>query len=160
MKPEITALLVYDQAEPLGALQVTLEGQSVGTTRAVTCREASRLLWGANPPLLVFTDATLPDGSWAEVVALAARAPVPINVIVVGRGVDTRLYLEALEAGAYDFIAPPFSVTDLAYVVRCAADSASARREALTRAEQSPQKLLFSTSLASGLPASEEASIS
>jgi FixJ family two-component response regulator len=44
--------------------------------------------------------------------------------------VDTRFYLEAIETGAFDFLAPPFVATDLAYVVRSAFDNAVARRSA------------------------------
>jgi DNA-binding NtrC family response regulator len=148
MKNRISALLVHQQAEPLRALDQALTSQSIQTTRARSCREAGLFLNGANPPHLVFTDTTLPDGSWAEVIALAAKATIPVNVIVVGRGVDTRFYVEAIEAGAYDFVVPPFAAPELAYVVQCAADNVLACREALARAQQSPQKLLFPPSLA------------
>ena len=43
-----------------------------------------------------------------------------IPVIVVSRFVDIDLYLKALESGASDFIVPPFSAADVAYVVRTA----------------------------------------
>jgi FixJ family two-component response regulator len=52
-------------------------------------------------------------------------------VIVVARVVDTRFYVEAIEAGAFDFIVPPFNAADLAYVVRCAVDNVLARRARL-----------------------------
>ena len=42
--------------------------------------------------------------------------------------VDTRFYLEAIETGAFDFIAPPFVATDLEYVARAALDNVAARR--------------------------------
>ena len=49
-------------------------------------------------------------------------------MIVVARVVDTRLYLDTIETGAFDFIAPPFVATDLQHVVRCALDNVAARR--------------------------------
>jgi FixJ family two-component response regulator len=85
----------------------------------------------------------LPDGLWANVLALAAQAPQPVNVIVVARLVDTRLYVEAIEAGAFDFLAPPFVAADLAYVVRCAAENVLGRREAQGRVDSSPVGKLF-----------------
>jgi DNA-binding NtrC family response regulator len=157
MKNSISALLVHQQAEPLRALDQALKSQSIQTTRARSCREVRLFLGGANPPHLVFTDITLADGSWAKVIALAAKAAVPVNVIVVGHGVDTRFYVEAIEAGAYDFVVPPFAAADLAHVVRCAADNVLARREALAHAERSPQKLLFPPFLPSSLHVREEA---
>jgi DNA-binding NtrC family response regulator len=156
MKDRISALLIHQQAEPLHALDEALTSQSIQTTRARSCREAGPLLNGTNPPHLVFTDTTLPDGSWAEVIMLAMKATAPVNVIVVGRGIDTRFYVEAIEAGAYDFVVPPFTAADLAHVVRCAVDNVLARREALAHAEQSPQKLLFPPLVPSNLPVREE----
>jgi FixJ family two-component response regulator len=61
---------------------------------------------------------------------LAEKATQPVNVIVVSRVVDTRFYVQVIEAGAFDFIAPPFNSTDLAYVVRSAMDNVVARRTA------------------------------
>jgi len=49
-------------------------------------------------------------------------------VIVVARVVDTGLFLETIETGAFDFIAPPFVATDLEYVVRSALDNVAAWR--------------------------------
>ena len=88
------------------------------------------MLGGLNPVPLVFTDKQLPDGTWADVLAVAEQATQPVNVIVVARIVDTRFYVEAIETGAFDFLAPPFNATDLAYVVRTALDNVHARRAA------------------------------
>jgi DNA-binding NtrC family response regulator len=143
MQERLSALLVHQQPEPLRALALALERQGVETARAQSCREARRILSGANPPHLVFTDTALPDGLWGDVLALAAQAPQPVNVIVVARLVDTRLYVEAIEAGAFDFLAPPFTTADLAHVVRCAADSVLGRREAQARGDESAVGKLF-----------------
>jgi FixJ family two-component response regulator len=50
----------------------------------------------------------------------------------MGEEIDTKLYVSVIEAGAFDFMAPPFEALDLAHVVRCAADNALARRQAAT----------------------------
>ena len=69
----------------------------------------------------MFTDTDLPDGGWTETVAFAGRARPPVPVIVVSRVVDIRLYLDAMEGGATEFIVPPFREADVKYVVRGAA---------------------------------------
>jgi len=143
MRERVSALLVHQQREPLRSLRLALERQAVETARAQNCQEAWRILSGANPPHLIFTDTALPDGLWKDVLALAAQAPQPVNVIVVARLVDTRLYIEAIEAGAFDFLAPPFTVAELAHVVRCAADNVLARREAEARVDDSIEGKLF-----------------
>jgi DNA-binding NtrC family response regulator len=95
---------------------------------AESIAQAKRLLGGLNPAPLVFTDTQLPDGTWTDILAMAEKAARPVNVIVVARVVNTRFYVEAIETGAFDFLAPPFNATDLAYVVRSAMDNVVARR--------------------------------
>jgi len=128
MKEMITALLVHQNSDTLSSLRRVLELQGVRTVQAATRLEAKRLLGGLNPAPLVFTDTQLADGTWLDIVATAKKALAPVNVIVVSRVVDTRFYVEAIEAGAFDFVAPPFAAADLAHVVRCAADNVVVRR--------------------------------
>jgi len=129
----ITAILLHDEEEPVGALKPVLEEQGLKTCRACTCGQAARLVAQATAPCLLFTDVKLPDGSWADVLQVAARARVPANVIVVSRHVDIRFYVDVIERGAFDFITPPFAGSDLAHVVRCAGDNLLAQKFAQAR---------------------------
>lgn len=143
MKQKVKALLVHHQSETLVALKSALERLGMTITQAESRAHAKRLLGGLNPVSLVFTDAQLPDGTWADVVALAAKAVRPVNVIVVARVVNTRFYVEAIETGAFDFLAPPFNSTDLAYVVRSAVDNVVARRASSPTAAPEPAEGLL-----------------
>ena len=129
MRERITALLVHDRPEPMGSLRLALEGQSIETQSVSTCHEANQTLRGRQPPHLVLADARLPDGSWEDLVLLAAKAPAPVNVIVVSEVVDIALYLESIQRGAFDFIVPPMSLPDFTHVVRSAVDNVLRRRE-------------------------------
>jgi len=142
MPGNVTALLIFDQTKPLEGIEAALEKLAICTTRAQTLAEASQALSKVNPPLLAFTESKLPDGNWSDVVSLSREAASPVNVIVVGYEIDTRLYASAIEVGAFDFIAPPFETQDLAHVVRCAADNALARRGAAKDLRPSAEKLL------------------
>jgi DNA-binding NtrC family response regulator len=130
MQQSITALIIHQNSETLACLKSALERQGMCIIQAESRAQANRMLGGQNPTPLVFTETHLPDGTWADVLADAGRAAQPVNVIVVARVVDTRFYLEAIETGAFDFLAPPFVATDLAYVVRSAFDNVVARRRA------------------------------
>ena len=130
MRKEIVALLVHSQSEHMQGLAVRLQHEGIIVHQARTWQAAAAELKRADPPQLVFSDSTLRDCNWTDIVRLAERASQPVNVIVVTRVMDTKLYLEALEGGAFDFIVPPFASLDLAHVVRCAADNVQARREA------------------------------
>src|SRR5271157_1319821 len=130
MTEKIKALLVHHNSETLATLKAALERQGMRVIQAESRAQATRMLGGLNPAPLVFTDTQLPDGTWADMLGVAEKAAQPVNVIVVDRIPNTRFYVEAIETGAYDFLAPPFNATDLAYVVRSALDNVTARRAA------------------------------
>lgn len=130
----IYALLLYVQDEPLGTLKVMLEGQEVRAYRGRSCREAFAWLKSWKPPELIFTAITLPDGTWEDVLSLAAKMSRTTSVIVVDRWFDIQLYAEAVQRGAFDFIVPPFDRSNLVHIVRCASGNTSGGRNALTNA--------------------------
>lgn len=132
MGNRLFALLVHDCSYPMESLKAALKGLSVDTYSAQTVADSARLL-SQTQPQLVFTDTSLPDGSWADVINLAAEAETPVNVIVVGVNKDVKLYISALERGAFDFVLPPFEHDALDYVVQSAAEDARRRRQALAR---------------------------
>jgi DNA-binding NtrC family response regulator len=132
MRGTVTALLIFHHTEPYNDLEAALEKLAVRVGRARSLAEAYHVLSTVNLPLLVFTESELPDGNWADVVSLSARASSPVSVIVMGQAIDTKLYVSVIEGGAFDFMAPPFEALDLAHVVRCAADNALMRRQAAT----------------------------
>lgn len=143
MTERTTALLVYHNSETLAILKGALERQGIDIIHAESHAQAQRLLGGLNPAPLVFTDTHLPDGTWADILALAEKARQPVNVIVVARVVNTRFYVEAIETGAFDFLVPPFNATDLAHVVRSTLDNVIARRTAGERVAPPAEKGLF-----------------
>ena len=123
MKEEISALLLHQPTEPQRVLKEALEGRSVKVNWLRNYEEALPLLKGSDPPHLVFTEASLPDGTWTDVVKLAIAALKPVKVIVVSRLIDMRLYVETMAGGAFDFIVPPMTSDELAHVLACAVDS-------------------------------------
>jgi len=134
MTEQIKALVVHHNSEVLATLKSALERQGMSVTQVDSRAQAKRFLGGRNPVPLVFTDTELPDGTWTDILNVASTAAQPVNVIVVARLVDTRFYVQAIEAGAFDFLAPPFNPTDLAYVVRSAHQNALGRRSTRTSA--------------------------
>ncbi len=123
MREEISAVLLHRPAESQRLLKQALEGRSIKVNWLQNYREALPLLRAADPPHLVFTDALLPDGTWADVVKLALAALKPVKVIVVSRLIDIRLYVETMAGGAFDFIVPPATSDELAHVLAGAVES-------------------------------------
>ncbi len=124
------AILLHDQEEPISTLKRALEKQSIRTIRARGCADALRMLDQDDPPILVFTDLTVCDGSWADALRLTHRAIRPMDLIVVSRLVDIPLYIAAMESGAFDFMVPPFEDDDVVYVLRRALDDLGRRNDA------------------------------
>jgi DNA-binding NtrC family response regulator len=144
MGEETRALLLHSRRDPLRTLRHALDSQGVKTLQARTCAEAARLLKDPESPHLLFTDTQLPDGNWADAIRIARKAANPVNVIVVSRVVDVRLYVETLQSGAFDFISPPFEEAELAHVVRCAAGNTEIRRHEKSKAEEAATATLAS----------------
>lgn len=130
LNEKIVALLLQDREDSPGPLKKALESRAVHIVTAQTCLEASGWLSGPNVPHLVFTPLDLPDGAWSDVLHLAARAPEPINVIVVSPLTDIGLYISVVERGAFDFIIQSFTSFELVHIVRCAVDNVVSRRKA------------------------------
>lgn len=116
MQTRVRALLVHNQQRPVGELKPLLESQGIETLRTGSCAETEAALASIEPPVLIFTDTVLPDGTWADIQSVAEHLGAPI--IVVSRFVDLSFYLEVLERGASDYMVPPFREADVAYVVR------------------------------------------
>jgi CheY-like chemotaxis protein len=127
---EVSAILLYRPGEARDVLKLALESRLIQIHCLTTIQEALPLLRDADPPHLVFTEDTLPDGTWAEVAKRSQMVRKPVKVIVVSRVVDVSLYVEAMDGGAFDFIVPPLSAIKLDYVVKRAMETVlNLRRE-------------------------------
>jgi two-component system response regulator PilR (NtrC family) len=57
---------------------------------------------------VILTEASLPDGSWMDVLHMVRECPREPEVIVTDPQADARFWAEALNLGAYDLLAQPF----------------------------------------------------
>jgi DNA-binding NtrC family response regulator len=132
MDQQVSALVVNEDASMLQQLQVVLEDQQVNTRCARTCREAEAALALGKVPDIIFVGTSFSDGTWRDVLSMAQQASSRTGVVVTTRSADIRLYLDAMEEGAADYIVPPFAASDVAHIVRSAiqnvAHDSSAKR--------------------------------
>jgi DNA-binding NtrC family response regulator len=134
MNKDILALLVFAESDSSQSLQRELQRQSVQTRQVRTCTEAKQFIEREKKPDIIFSDASVPDGTWADVLKMARKEHMSAEVVVVSRLPDTKLYLDVMEGGGFDFIAPPFTQTELAHVVQTATVDTSKRWGAPFRA--------------------------
>jgi len=109
-------LIVDDEPQILRALRINLHARQYEVITAVDGTQALREA-SAHRPDLVVLDLGLPDMDGVAVIrALRGWSPVPI-VVLSGRA-DSRDKIDALDAGADDYVTKPFSVEELLARVR------------------------------------------
>ncbi|HET6329193.1 MAG TPA: response regulator [Holophagaceae bacterium] len=115
---ELTVLLVEDEAPMRRFLRVALEGQGYRLLEAETAREGLSLA-ASHQPDLALMDLGLPDMDGLELTKrLREWSRVPI-IVLSARGQE-RDKIEALDAGADDYLTKPFSTGELLARMRVA----------------------------------------
>jgi len=106
------ALIVDDEADLRELVELTLSRMGLAVSSAATVGEAVGLLSRMNFDLC-FTDMRLPDGSGLELVAHISRhhPDLPVAMITAYGSVDAAV--QALKAGAFDFLSKPVDISVL-----------------------------------------------
>ncbi len=106
-----TVLIVEDDEEQRAVLVRTLHSRGYRTTEAVDGRTALER-WSARRPDIVLLDLGLPDVEGIRIVRhIRAEAATPI--VILSARYDERQKVEALDAGADDYLTKPFGVDEL-----------------------------------------------
>ena len=109
-------LVVDDEPQLLRALRINLEARAYEVATAGTGGQALRAAHDEHPDLVVL-DLGLPDIDGVDVVRrLREWTPVPI-VVLSGRS-TSRDKIEALDAGADDYVSKPFHLDELVARIR------------------------------------------
>jgi two-component system KDP operon response regulator KdpE len=122
----IRVLIVDDEPQILRALRINLTARQyhvLTATDGTTALQAA----GAEHPDLVVLDLGLPDLDGVEVIR-RLRAWTPIPIVVLSGRADSSDKVEALDAGADDYVTKPFSIDELL-----------ARIRAVTRRKTAPE---------------------
>src|SRR6476469_9812523 len=92
--------------------------------------EAARALLKQTEPDLLLLDVNLPGMSGLDFLRelQAANGSGPLVIIVTAHGSE-RMAVEAVKAGAYDYLSKPFELDDLRLVIKNAAETVQLRRE-------------------------------
>jgi two-component system KDP operon response regulator KdpE len=120
-------LVVDDEPQITRVLKTTLSSLGYGTRTASDGDEALLLMKSWMPDLLI-TDLRMPHMDGLELCRhVRANSQMPIIVLSV-RG-EERIKVQALDAGADDYVTKPFSTNELLARVRAALRRASAKEE-------------------------------
>jgi two-component system response regulator PilR (NtrC family) len=125
------ALVIDDERDIRELLTLTLGRMDLIVDTAATVSEARQRL-GERRYALCFTDMRLPDGTGQEIIALiAAQYPeTPVAMITAYGNVDAAV--DALKAGAFDFVSKPVDINVLRRLVQTALKLSEEKRSEQT----------------------------
>ncbi len=107
-------VLVMDGPDPvLESLERELEELEYERQRATSLQEFQRLAEESEPPDVVITGVSLPDGNWCDVLRSVVRSGESTCVLVCTQEADERLWSEAIWRGVHDVLVEPFVADDL-----------------------------------------------
>jgi two-component system, OmpR family, KDP operon response regulator KdpE len=112
-------LVVDDEPQILRALRINLRARQYEVNVAATGAEALEVA-AAHPPDLVILDLGLPDMDGVEVIG-GLRGWTAVPIIVLSGRADSSDKVEALDAGADDYVTKPFGMDELLARMRAAA---------------------------------------
>jgi len=84
-----------------------LDSAQIRIHLSTTLEDAKGRLQATRSQILL-TDVTFEKGSWEDALRMAGRLPLRTVVVLAAHVADERLWLDALERGAYDLIFKPF----------------------------------------------------
>src|SRR5437016_8159950 len=116
-------LVVDDEAQITRVLKTTLSSQGYGIRTAADGEEALHQMKGWSPDLII-TDLRMPNMDGLELcrrVRMESRTPI---IVLSVKGEET-IKVQALDAGADDYVTKPFSMNELTARIRAALRRAS-----------------------------------
>ncbi len=120
-KEPLNILLVDDYIPSRNVLEESLEGDSFSIVTAENGLEAIHALEG-DPFDLVITDLKMPGATGIEVLRRAKEVNPDVQVIIITGYASLETAIEAIKAGAYDYITRPFKLDEIKVVVQNASE--------------------------------------
>jgi DNA-binding NtrC family response regulator len=109
----LRALLISSDGNNAGELAAALAQCGVSAVACSGWAPARVLLMEPATLDLLICEDRLHDGSFRDVLAFSKDSRVKLPVIVYSPSGDFAAYLEAMESGAFDFMVPPYRLTEL-----------------------------------------------
>jgi two-component system C4-dicarboxylate transport response regulator DctD len=125
---EPAVLIVDDEDMVRTALEQWLRLSGFTTTTAANATEALALIDDRHPHV-VLTDVRMPGLSGLDLLAALGQHSLPIEVILITGHGDVPMAVEAMRAGAFDFLQKPYVPDQLIRTITRAAEQARLKRE-------------------------------
>jgi DNA-binding NtrC family response regulator len=133
-------LVVEDEVKLLRVIELQLQSAGYEVDKAGSAEEALRLADRAN---LVLTDLKLPGMDGLEFLSLVRRQDAQVPVVVMTAFGTVEIAVEAMKAGATDFLPKPFSLDHLLTVIGKALEFRALRDENRVLREELGRRYAF-----------------
>jgi len=134
-----TILIIEDEAKMRRLLELNLGDEGFKTLSAGDAETGLKLL-AAEPVHLVLTDLKLPGMDGLEFLQAAKQQNASLPVVVMTAFGSVETAVEAMKAGASDYVLKPFSLAEIRMVVRKELDNSRLREENRSLREALGQK--------------------
>jgi two-component system response regulator AtoC len=129
-------VLVVDDEENIRLVLRTLLKKHGYEVEVADGGEAALALAGTFSPDVILTDVKMPKMSGLDLLAALKAKEHPATVIVMSAYGNVDMALEAMKAGAYDYVSKPFKPDEIVLVLKKAEERESLRRENRALKEQ------------------------
>lgn len=141
------ALIVDDEPDILQLLGITLSRMDIDTQRAETITQAKQLL-GQHSFDFCLTDMRLPDGDGIDLIKFIQEkySQLPVALITAHGNMETAI--DAMKAGAFDFLSKPVDLTALRTLITNALKlnaKPAKKLEAVNKTNKSKKQLIGDT---------------
>lgn len=123
--PEI--LVVSCHPQHCKPLVVALDQLGARVALVFSAEEASRVLTGSQIPV-VCSCAELPDGNYRSVLNVIRSKNLKSRLLVISAAQDCAEYLQAMQAGTFDFLPVPYQMGEVERIIRNALEASERGR--------------------------------
>src|SRR5450432_3209557 len=141
-------ILVVDDEENIRLVLRTLLKKHGFDVEVADSGEAALALLDAFDPNVILTDVRMPKMGGMDLLATLKAKQYPATVIVMSAFGNVDLALEAMKAGAYDYVSKPFKPDEIVLALRKAEERESLRRENRALKEQIQKDSQFESIIA------------
>src|SRR5579859_1950607 len=141
-------VLVVDDEENIRLVLRTLLKKHAYEVEVADSGEAALAALESFDPDVILTDVRMPRMGGLDLLATLKAKQHPATVIVMSAYGNVDLAIEAMKAGAYDYVGKPFKPDEIVLALRTAEERESLRRENRALREQVSQSAQFESILA------------
>lgn len=142
-EPKLNILIVDDEESLRDFLGIAFEQDGWHVDTAASLTEA-RAVFPRAAPEVILCDLMMPDGSGIDLLKEVKQASPTTTVIMITAYTSAKSAIEALKAGAFDYVAKPFDIDELKIIVRKAIERRALEDENLHLRTALEEKHTFS----------------